>query len=86
MDGRLPSAIANLTRDVAASGANSIAVRSVTQLDTNLVPAAVFFSERWITEVVLPAQLIGDRRGGWIEVARIAHQLGAPAAVVGKIA
>src|SRR5580765_8665672 len=50
------------------------------------MPAAVLLSARRVAEVVLLAQLVGDARGRGVEIARIADDLGAPAAVVGHVA
>ena len=45
-----------------------------------------FFPRRRIAEVVLLAQFVGDARGRRVEIARVADDLGAPAAVVGHVA
>src|SRR5712691_2436645 len=73
-----------LTCDVAAARAD--AVIAVTHFDADGVPAAVFLAAGWITQVVLLAQLVGDVGGRRIEVARVPHDFGAAAAVVGHIA
>src|SRR5712691_10617768 len=73
-----------LTCDVAAARAD--AVIAVAHFDADGVPAAVFLAAGWITEVVLLAQLVGDVGGRRIEVARVPHDFGAAAAVVGHFA
>ena len=85
-----PSAVASTgTRhssfaDISPSRAD--AVGAIAELDADRVPAAVFLSARRIAEVVLLAQLVGDAGGRRIEIARIADDLGAAAAVVGHVA
>src|SRR5215467_11548433 len=69
---------------VATASADSIA--AVLDFNPNRVPAAVLPSERGVAQVVLLAQFVGDAGSGRIEVAGIAHDLGAASAVVGDLA
>src|SRR5438034_388421 len=76
--------VRDLTRDVPAPCAN--AVVAGTDFDPDRMPAPVLLCRRWVTEIVLFAQLVRDVRRGRIQVARIANDLGAAAAVVGHVA
>src|SRR5438132_671378 len=73
-----------LTCYIAATRSNSI--RVILDFHPNRVPPAIFLSRRWIAQVVLLAQLVGDTRGRGVEIPRIADNLGAAAAVVGHVA
>src|SRR6267142_3922316 len=68
------------------SPAGAHAVVAVADFDADGVPAAVFLPAGRIANVVLLAQLVGDVRRRRIEIARVADDLGPPAAVVGHIA
>src|SRR5204863_9639861 len=59
---------------------------AATDFDADRMPAPVLLRSRWISEVVLLAQLVGDVRGCGIQVARVPHDLGAAAAVVRHVA
>src|SRR5205823_3788878 len=64
--------------------ANAVVV--VSDLDADRMPAAVLRAGGLVAEVILLAQLVGDARGGRIQIARIADDLGTTAAVVGHVA
>src|SRR5687768_2430361 len=57
----------------------------VAQLDSDGVPTAVAMTGARISEIVLLAQLIGDAGDRRIEIAEVAHDLRASAAVVGDL-
>ena len=60
--------------------------RGSAHFDADRVPAAVLLPGRRVAEVVLLAQFVGDARRRRIEIARVADDLGAAAAVVGHVA
>src|SRR5204863_1830483 len=60
--------------------------RPIARLDADRVPAAVLFPRRRIAEIVLLTELVGDVRGRRIQVASVADDFRAAAAVVGHVA
>src|SRR5437016_1385016 len=73
-----------LACEVAAPRAN--AVIPVFDFNANRVPAAVLLPQRCVPEIVLLAQLVRDVRRGRIEIARVADDLGATAAIIRHVA
>src|SRR5207247_1049248 len=74
-----------LIRRVSAPRAHAVRP-SLAQLDPNRMPAAVSLHERWIAEVILLAQLVGDAGGGRVQIARLTDDFSAAAAVVRHVA
>src|SRR3954452_8465596 len=61
------------------------AIIAIAKFDTNRMPSSVLLAFGRVAEIVLPAQFVGDVRGRRIQIARIADDFGAAAAVVGHV-